>query len=342
MRGVWFLCLYTMISCGCIRTAVVKFWEPAAIDVCSMNRIVVLEFAGDQGKSVATSLSGQLWQNEFYTVVDQNELSQELQLASFSRASGDEINLHEILGPARAQGIDGVLMGEVIDYHCEDKHVRRTALAASSGGGTIGQNRLASGGGVGVEFRENLVREGTVTVAFKLVDAETGEIRAAHQVSHHYTGESELGPGKLPTRSEVLDTLTQKCLADIVGMLAPHEATSQIQLASCDVWTKGRREVKEGNRHAEIGQWDLAEQQWNTALEIEPNNHAAMFNLSIAADHRHDYALAEQLAMQALRLQHKTCYTAGLDEIRKHRSAAEKAEEQRDARVATAVDEIWR
>jgi len=323
-----------------MRTAIVKFYEPAAIDVSSMNRIVVLEFEGEQGKSVANSLSGQLWQNEFYTVVDRSELSHELQLAAFEQSEEKSHRYHEFLAPARNKGIDGVIMGEVREYRCEDKHVRRTSFSASNGGGMIGSNR-AMGTGIGLEFRENLVREAVVTMAFRLVDVETGEIRASREVSHKLSEERELASGKQVSQSEVLNRLTQECLDEIVGMLAPHEATSQIQLAVCDVWTKGRRDVKEGNQQAVRGNWEQAEHHWQTALQIEPNNHAALFNLAIAADHRHEYAVAEELAMQALRLQHKTCYTEGLDKIRTHRNATEKAAEQRDARVATAGEEAW-
>lgn len=323
-----------------MRTAVVKFWEPATIDVSSLNRIVVLEFSGEHGTAVATSLSGKLWQNEFYTVIDRTKLSQELQLASYSPAHLGDENLHEILAPARANGIDGVVLGEVIDYRCEDKRVRRSPLAASHEESLLSPDRPDNNASTG-DLRENLVRAGTVTLAFRLIDVETGDIRAAKQVSRNYVGESDIGAGKLPSQAEILDDLTQQCLQEIVSMLAPHEATTHIQLAACDVWTRGRREVKEGNRQAELGYWEMAEQHWRSALEVEPNNHAALFNLSIAADHRHDYTAAEELAMQALRLQHKTCYTEGLDKIRTHRANAERSAEQRDARVATAIDQVW-
>jgi len=319
----------------------VKFWEPAAIDVSSMNRIVVLEFQGEHGKSVATALSGQLWQNEFYTVVDRTALSRDLQLASYTTDNLNENSLHALLSPARAQGIDGVVLGEILEYRCEDKRVRRLAANTSTGEGPSGSRNANHPGGAGGEFRENLVREGIVTIAFRLVDVETGEIRAADKVSHTYAGDQEGTSGKLPTREEVLAQLTEQCLAEIVDMMAPHEATSQIQLATCDIWTRGRREVKEGNRLAVEGDWKQAEQQWQAATRIEPENHAALFNLAIAADHRHEYVVAEEFAMQALRLQHKTCYTTGLDKIRAHRNAAEKTEEQRDARVVTAADEGW-
>lgn len=341
MRGLGLLTLFFMTTCGCMRTAVVKFWEPAAIDVSRLNRIVVLEFQGDQGRLVSSSLTSQLWKNEFYTVVDRTSLSGELQLASHEESPQHDVNLHELLASVRAQGIDGVLTGEVLEYRCEDKRVRRIAGAAANGGGGLGQNRTGASGSTG-ELRDNLLREGVVTISFRLIDVESGEIRAAQQVTHRYSGDQEAVGERLPSQEEVLEQLTQKCLADIVGMLAPHEATSTIQLAASDVWTRGRREVKEGNRHAVEGNWDLAEEQWKAALEIEPRNHAALFNLAVAADHRHDYTAAEDLAMQALRLQHKTCYTTGLDMIRAHRGAAVKSEEQRDSRVVTVIDAGWR
>ncbi|WP_139228467.1 tetratricopeptide repeat protein [Planctomicrobium piriforme] len=333
MRPQHLLCLYLLLSCGCIRTAVVKFWEPADVDVSNMDRIVVLGFSGDQGESVASSLSGQLWENDFYTVVNAEELDSQFQVVSFSEDA--EPALNEILGPARAEGIDGVLVGDVIEYKCEDKQVRKTPFKP-------GQDTVPVEGAREkvIEPRDVTLREGTVTVAFRLVDVESGEVRAQNQVTHNFQALVDSG-AQIPSQSEVLEQLTQQCLNDIVQMLTPHEVASQMQLAQCDMWTKGRREVKEGMLKAQSGEWDAAEQNWLAAVEKEAGNHAALFNLAVVADHRQEYDRAEKLAMQALRLQYKDCYAAGLESIRQHRQAADKANAQRDAQIAKIFDDEW-
>jgi hypothetical protein len=321
-----------------VRTAVVKFWEPAEIDVCNLERIVVLEFEGEQGAAVATALTSQLGENQFYSVVDRTELSQQIQMASFSPGKQNEIG--SVVDAARSSKIDGVVLGEVLAYRCEDRHERNTRLkfdrAQAADRERLFDHRP------GLEVREDLVRDATVAMAFRLVEVKTGEVRASRQVSHQYEGRLENGVGKLPEPEEILAQLSQQCLSDIVDMLAPHQSSTQMELARCDVWTKGRQDVKEGILYAEKGDWDEAELRWLKAVEENPKNHAALFNLAIAADQRQCYDLALEFAMRALRLQHSDCYAKGVSLIRAHRSSHEKSQDQRDAQVVNEAETEWR
>jgi tetratricopeptide (TPR) repeat protein len=333
----WLL-LLALFQAGCVKTVLVKSWAPAQIDVAHLNRIVVMEFSGEQGPATSTALAGKLWENEFYTVIDRGELASNLQMVAFSK--GQSANSKDALEAARAGHVDGVVVGEVVEYRCEDKRSRDTSFNFANGAG-MGPNSRFYGAGAGIEIRDTLVREGTVAVAFRLVDVETGDIRAARQVSKHYAGKVDNGVGHLPSQAEVLDNLLQECLDEIVAMLAPHETTTQVELARGEAWIRGRREVRQGVLHAEQGEWDEAEKEWQLALELDPNNHAALFNLAVAADQRQQYEQAEDFAMQALRLQHKDCYAAGLKSIRAHRTAYEKAQRQRESQIVRVEDGAW-
>lgn len=337
MRSLWAVGLISLLCCGCVRTAVVQFWQPAAVDVGHVNRIAVAEFSGDQGRAVTSALRSRLYQNEFEIVSVPVETAREYHLVSHSQENADD-RFQQLLASARNEQAEGILTGSVIEYRCEDRHVRKTI---ASGGASEGRTSFLPATALSRESREMLVREGVVTIEFRLVDAETGDITVSKRFTHRYSGEGDSTGEGLPSQSEVLADLMQQCLTDVMAMLAPQTATTEIQLATCDVWTRGRREVIEGNRLAEAGEWGEAERCWQTALEICPHNHAALFNLAIAAHHQQDYSAAEELAMQALRLQHKTCYTEGLAKIREHRNLAMKSEEQRDARMATAIDSEW-
>jgi tetratricopeptide (TPR) repeat protein len=317
MRLLWAVGLFSLLCCGCVRTAVVQFWQPAAIDVGHVNRIAVTEFSGDQGRAVTSALRSRLYQNEFEIVSLPMESGREYHLVSHSRGDDAEDRFQQLLASARKERAEGILTGSVIEYRCEDRHARKAIVSEGPGEGK--QSFLPSAAR-SRESREILIREGVVTIEFRLVDAETGDVTFSKRFTHRYSGEGPNDGEGLPTQTEVLNDLTQQCLTDVMAMLAPQAATAEIQLANCDVWTRGRREVKEGNRLAEAGKWKEAVEHWEAALAISPNNHAALFNLAIAADHRQEYDVAEELAMQALRLQHKTCYTDGLAKIREHRN----------------------
>ncbi|WP_437185430.1 CsgG/HfaB family protein [Planctomicrobium sp. SH668] len=330
--------LLLLLNTGCIRTAVVQFWEPASVDVSSMNRIVVMDFEGEKGEAISSVLTDELEKNNFYTVVDHSSLSNGLLQASYTLGSPDRGALDDVLSAARVKGIDGIVLGEVQEYHYENRKVRRLISKTS-----LERNPFQA---VDVESsvdetdaREQSICDAKVTISFRLVDVKTGDVRAEKEVTK--THQLEIGSGLTAGTSEdeVLRSLTDKCVSEIVVMLAPHPVVAEFQLANCDVWTRGRREVREGNRLAHLGEWERAELMWQKAIELEPDNHAAHFNLAVSADHRQEYSKAEEYAMQAIRLQHKPVYASGLNLIRQHRSATEKSTEQHNSRIAV-VDEV--
>ena len=288
---------------------------------------------------MASVLASELWENRFYTVVDRSELASEIQQAGFSE--GDEESLDDLLLAARQAGLDGIIFGEVLEYRCEDATARNTnwRLPGTAEGTDSEESRRSW---LGFETKEASVRQGTVTVAFRLVDVKSGEIRASRKVTHRFSKEHADGQSEFPNEDEILADLSQQCLDDIVHMLAPHCDSCHVELSLCDIWTKGRRDVKHGIELALQGDWKAAEDAWHRALRKDPENHAALFNLAVAAAERQDFAAAEDLAMQALRVQHKDCYAKGLETIRANRDAFEKSEDQRDARVVSATESVWR
>ncbi len=337
LRMTRLILLLTCLTSGCAHTAVVRSMEPAQIDVSGMARIAVMDFTGENGNAVATNLSGKLWKNEFYTIVDRSEIKSTILPAAYDATEP----LNEVLGPAKAAGLDGVILGEVVEYRCEDDHLSSTAFNFQNDEDEHGDHEHERTG-FGFEQNETVVREGTVTIAFRLVDVNTGEVRASEQVSHHFEGKSVNGQVPLPPKGEVLDNLTQACIEDVITMLAPHEVECKIQLAWCDVWTRGHSHVRQGSTLASRGDWEGAKDKWKAALEINPQNHAAMFNLAVCAVQDKDYTTAEDYAMQAVRIEHKECYAKGLAKIRERRNAFDKTEEQRDARLAAACETVWR
>jgi len=335
------VCLCLVLQCGgCARTAVVKFWQPAGVDVSDLDRIMVLDFSGDQGKSVSSSLSGELCQSRFFSVVPLDSLQSPFQMASFlspSAGTKSSTTLESLLGPARAQGIDGVVVGNVIEYRCDDKQVRKTPFRPGQDHVPVEEDGRRSLR----DLQESTMREGRVTVQFQLVDVDSGEVRAEHQVSHEFQQLIDKG-GQIPSQGEILEQLTQKCLQDIVAYLTPHQVTSQIQMAHGDAFSRGRREIRDGMLLAESGKWDDAQRKWEQVIQKEPDNHAALFNLAVVADHHQDYSLAEDYAMKALRIQYKDLYATGLEQIRAHRTAATRATEQRDFQITRIFADEWK
>ncbi|TWT57045.1 Curli production assembly/transport component CsgG [Thalassoglobus neptunius] len=328
------LFLILAISTGCSHTAVVHCWEPAEIEVSGMHRIVVTDFVGDKGQGIAGSLSALLHDNEFYTIVDPSELQSKIVSVEYQ----DRPSMDDLISSARTAGVDGIIFGEVIEYDCNDQVLRSSELNLITQD-SIDDN-LFDNTQFDAQTNESLLREGSVTLSFRLVEVETGEVLAARSVNRNFSGRFDPDSTPLPSRGELLHELTESCLQEFVQMLAPHERPCEMSLATCDFWEKGSRNVRAGVKWALAGEWSKAEESWQRAIEENPQNHAALFNLSIAATRRQDYFAAETYALDAIKAEHKDCYTAGLEKIRERRKACEQATAQRDSRVSSVSPAI--
>jgi len=325
MRFVSLIVVLIPALVGCAKTAVVKAWVPATIDVSGMNQIAVLSFQGDNGPAIASSLNSQFWANGFYDVVDATGLDTKILQAGYDPSLPS--NPRDVLAPAREAGLDGVILGQVLEYRCDDERFDSNHVHF---GRDESYSRFGSSFSSGIGFESNsvLVRDGSVSIAFRLVDVRTGEIRAAKTVTHHFHGQVVNGHGSIPSEGEVLDKLTEKCLDDIVSMVAPHQRECTMRLATSEYWCRGRSLVNEGVKLAQQGKWDEADRAWEQALELNPKNHAALYNRAVAAASRQDYEVAEDLAMSAIKTQHKDAYCKGLEAIRIHRTAYQKSQQQ--------------
>ncbi|MCA9000139.1 MAG: hypothetical protein KDA80_24290 [Planctomycetaceae bacterium] len=340
MRVVLLLLVVSSLTVGCAHTAMVQTWEPATIDVAGMNRVAVVTFQGDSGPAVAASLNSQLWENGFYEVVDASGIQSHIVRAGYETM--DPIDPNEILGPARQAGLDGILMGEVVEYRCDDERFDSSHIHIGSDAVEDDHGKYSSTG-FGIETNSTLVRDGSVAIAFKLVDVRTGEIRAAKTVSHHFHGEVVNGNGRIPSQGEVLEALTTQCLDEIVCMVAPHQEMARMKLAKCDLWVRGRSQVASGIKLARDGDWNAADELWKAAIKNHPGNHAALYNRALAAMARQDYETAENFAMEALKVQHKSDYAKGLASIRKYRATYETSQRQKVQSQLVSTDEAdWR
>lgn len=333
LRGTLLL-LCVLVGSGCQHCCQYQALEPARTSLPGVNRVAVVNFGGDNGPAVAAALSARLWNADFHTLVDSSQFNP-IRTASHSSAGGPT-DANVILAAAREAQVDGVLMGDVIEYRCEDQNLTSTHFG-------FGQSEAANGRyhaeGMGIHFssEDTLIREGTVTVSYKLVNPETGELLATDTVSRSFEGRLVNGNGTLPSQGEVLDNLLSECASEIVAALAPHEVSVEVELVTRSWWQSGSRIVRRGVDDAESGDWDAAESAWNEALEEDPENDAALFNLAWLAARNRKFETAEELAMQALCIRYRDEYATGLEEIRRQRDEFVEAQRQRDALVIAST-----
>lgn len=315
---------------GCATTAPATAWRPAAINVDGMHRLTVLEFSGENGRAVAASLTARLWDNEFYALVDPSNLAPVRMAAATD--TGANVQPADYLDSARSHEVDGLLIGDVIEYRCDDQVLTNTDMH-------VGSDHTAdrrSGVDVGVSHQQTIHREATVAIAFRLVEVGTGKVRATRKTMHNFQGDLVPGQGTIPTSGEVLDELTERCVDEFVATLAPHEVELQLTLARSHWVQRGQALVGKGNDFARRGRWEEAIAAWKQALEANPANDAALYNLAIGHAAEHDYCQAEDFAIQAMNVRLKSLYSDGLEQIRGLASDHEKTlrQRQRTTRLA--------
>ncbi len=309
---VWTLLAVT--AAGCTQNVTLGVWRPAEFDVAGIQRLAVLDFEGpgDSGKTASSALVSQLWENGHYQLVNQSQLAQAGPVAS---PHGGPPNVQAALEAARAMGVDAVLTGQVVSYDVSDDVFRSHRFEMvdedyRDKAHNVADNFL----GFGFESNETLNREGSVSLAFQLIDARSGQIRAARQTAHSFTGQMTNGQGGLPGRQSVLTDLLHECTRDVVEMVAPHLQYTTASL-SAPYFAKGSSDVRRGNTFASNGDWQGAVRCWETALEANPENHAAMHNLAVAREAQHDYRGAHELLSGALKIKNAGLYAKSLKRV---------------------------
>jgi len=300
------LLLLASVAVGCANTAKMTVHKPADLNVTGIQKLVVLDFEGPEntGKVARTVLSAQLSENQHYTLVDQSELDRVVQV---SHADGAP-DLKTALQAARSMGVDAVVTGKVVAsggsteptteatielVNAESEDLTSTAMRAFGFGGSPAKPRPG---------------DDSVTLSMQIVDVHTGEVRATHEATHTTQGKRASEDGQPLNREQILAQLLQECARDAVVKLAPQSDTVSVKLASKWVWEGGNKEIAEGNRLAAEGQWAEAATHYEAALQANPEDHAAMYNLALTYEARGDYIQADLFLSDAIGRSKQTLY----------------------------------
>jgi tetratricopeptide (TPR) repeat protein len=286
--------------------------RPAQLDVSGIGRIAVVDFQGegDTGAIARSALLAQLAENRHYTLVDQTELAR-IQPAAFTQGLTDEA---AAVAAARQAGVDEILTGQVVSYSAEDMVQQDHHISIAGAGGASTKGDKAGGFGIGLDTNTLHARDASVSLAFKLIDVRTGEVRDAKQVSHSYEARVVNGQGEMPGRERILSDLMRRCSSDVVAAVAPHRERIEVILAR-QYWGNGLNALKRGNGLAKAGDWAGAEAAWQAALKENPQNHAAHHNLALAAESRGDYDAAKKHLSAAMKHYAATLYHETHDRI---------------------------
>ncbi len=319
-------------SWGCSSRAMLTTWRPAETPTPGILHVAVADFEGPQGSGVATALTSRLLEADYFTLVDRSQV----QLGGSVGGHQAVIGRDPAAFVARAAqlGIDGLILGEVMAYRCDDTFTEHSRVGLSMGTRENKHKKAESSGlGFGMEQNQIIQRDGTVELAFRLVDVRTGQVRATRRVGHSFSVVSVNGEPVLPPRHQILTQLLDQCLDDILVTLVPHTVPREVKLVGISWFSKAHRLVEEGVNAARAGRWAEAELAWKAALELDPKNPHILYNLAIAAEARHDFPTAEKYLGQAVERLPDELYLATLARLRQAGQSYQQVLGQRQARA---------
>jgi tetratricopeptide (TPR) repeat protein len=282
---------------------------PAKFNIAGIRVLAVADFESDYsnwrmaGPSISDMVKDEIEESEFYSKVVR---SPEMPL---SPSNADLTRIE------RKYGASGVLTGAVRrarvdvhrDFRKEQTEVRtgRYKYETYWEGGQQKKRRVEI-----VEKETELIpvlrKRAELKVEVALVDVATGlHLDGGSYRESDSKSEEGYRIDSMISDSEMIRGLARKVSSRVAHDTAPHPVTEKIGLESGGG-------CKDGVKLAQKGEGDAAVDSWKSLVDSDPDNHAALYNLGVAAEVAKDYAVAERYYMGALDIKDKGRYRKAL------------------------------
>ena len=319
---------------SCATKVKARYMAPARFDVAGIHTLAVAEF---ESQGFASSR----WASYI-----RDRVEEDLGVGGFygMRSGAPEVGADASHGGdgdyswrrwGRAHDADAILGGAVSADVEEERETKREEREVGTG---RYRNEYYTEGGVKrvrrveikrkeIEYVLQMERIAEMEVAVALLDTKTA-IRLEHELYSESNAEDAEGEDdirRMQDANDMLRELADRIIPQIVNDLKPHAVVQSIALASCD-------ECKEGMKLAKDDEWDAAIASWRAAAASDSDNHAALYNLGVAAEVAGDYAEADRYYLNALEIDGKRFYRKALERVDKRMEANERLKGQMEGR----------
>lgn len=241
------LMLLSLISVGCAARPVivtVDVMKPAEVDLGPIRKLAIADFQGPGGSAVSNQFITKLVAARHYEILERARLAQIIDELALSQSGVLDAATAAKIG--NAAGVDGLIFGEVDTYQVADERgvtpLRKTRI--------IGYDTQCDRKGrcydvpISEEYSINApttVRRGHVSVSFRVVGIESGQVLAAKTASRKWEGVNIMDPRpgndaivalppksiSLPAQSTILEELADEVAAEMVGVISPYQRQVQ-------------------------------------------------------------------------------------------------------------------
>lgn len=311
-----FVFCFVNIACvlsGCATFVEVPAWRSPTgeVDLQNMVRVAVVDFDGPRGDSFGTQFTNRMAESGYFALVPREHWE-----PVWREVRGGRTRRDAAIELGRRLRLDGVVLGQMEKVECNDRDTSWVLYDGNSSGPVI-------------KTDGDFERQAEVTVHVQLLDVHTGQIRGSETASRK-RNRSVGSMRELRAREVVLDEMLNQVLAELIPRFAPHAQPLRVQLAPAQWWIPGSASMRQGNELAKQGNWPAAEAAWQQALQQNPQNRAAQYNLALAKTAHQDYRTAEELLS---RVGNQTAQST-LTQVRWASANHQQLQQQRSARFA--------
>lgn len=230
--------LGVFVSAGCAARPViitVDVMKPAEVDLGPIRKLAIADFQGPGGPAVSNRMITKLLAARHYQILERGRLASVIDELALSQSGVIDAATAAKIG--KAAGVDGLIFGEVDTYQVADERtvtpLRKTRV--------VGYDRQCDRKGrcydipISEEYSVNAlttIRRGHVSVSFRVVGIESGQVLAAKTASPEWEGVNMVDPRPgndaivasppksitLPGQSTILEQLGDEVAAEMVGV----------------------------------------------------------------------------------------------------------------------------
>jgi len=233
---------------GCFNKLVtIRAVEPAMKEIVGINRLAVIDLTYEPRPEVGRNIA-----NVIVAELNQSGGFDVMERSAVAKVLEEQkfgtsgmVDTATVSAIGKLLGVDGVVVGEVV------------AFAAGS---------------------KAFGKEGTVTVNIRLVNVQSAKVIFSDSITVDY---NKFMAGE--RKEAILSQLSQDVAKQFVGKIAPHYVERKKVLLSTG--GDAGKPNKRGITFASNGLWDKAQEQFEEALQIAPDNAAVHNNLAVCHEH---------------------------------------------------------
>ena len=345
------LLVLILMSCAApVYNFKVKMLKPAELYLGSVEKIAISDFKGLKGDMVSNKFTAKLFETQTYQILERSELNRILDEQGLSQSGIiDESNAMQV---GKLAGVDALIFGSVDQLKINDEHTTKTITKSKPDGYYYDDK-----GKKQTKYTEYsidapvTIRKGYLTLTFKAVNIQSGQIVAMRNVTKSWEGKHIKDPApehatvrnlfkkgpfsgsiELPSKENIETKLVEAAVSDMIKLIAPHYVYEK------RIWQQAKL-AKTAFNYFKTGLYSEALEDLNSVYEQnksllinKPKDEAMLlYDIGLLNELLGDLEKAESFYKKAIGKNSNPLYMKALANLKKAKEDREKLKAQKKA-----------